>query len=177
MDKQLLSDTMIYAIEKLDLSGKQVADILHLENTTAVSWIKNKNYWKMVSTPIWQKLEDWFLSRDDLKEFYQKEKPLPPPEEHKEEKHPRIEKVILTEKYPIEKGIPIPPKEIAGPYPFSDMEVGDSFKVPIVLNTPAHRVYSRCSTAIKRFRKDHPEWKFALRTLKVEGYVRCWRTE
>lgn len=175
MDKQLLSDTMIYAIEKLDLTNKQIADILHLPNPNPVSWIKNEKYWKMVSTSIWQRLEDWFLSREDLKEFYKKDIPLP--EVPKESSPPRVTKSILVEKYPIEKGIPIPPKEIDDPYPFSDMEVGDSFRVPIILDTLPHRVYSRCSTAIKRYRKEHPERKFLLRTLKVEGYVRCWRIE
>lgn len=35
--------------------------------------------------------------------------------------------------YPVEKGIPLPPKSKTGPrtrYPFEEMQVGDSFLVP-----------------------------------------------
>lgn len=77
----------------------------------------------------------------------------------------------------IEKGIKIPfharsPGPI--PYPFQDMEVGNSFLVPAAaeeLKRLLHRMYQ---TSI-RFRKQFgSEYAFTFRT--VEGGVRCWRT-
>lgn len=69
--------------------------------------------------------------------------------------------------YKIQKNIPIPPKVVGrkNPYPFDDMEVGDSFSVPL-------NKYKAVTYAINRHQKVS-NMKFTRRALSNE--VRVWR--
>jgi len=72
-------------------------------------------------------------------------------------------------KFKLEKEIPIPPKHIIpkpSKYPFYKMEIGDSFVVPLNKTKPLR-------TAVAIYKKKHPEWAYASRTLQ-EGF-RIWR--
>lgn len=72
--------------------------------------------------------------------------------------------------YQIEKNIQMPASVRAGrtyKYPFTQMEVGDSFFVP---EKTAARFQSTASSASKRH-----SMKFRCRN--VDGGVRCWRVE
>lgn len=86
----------------------------------------------------------------------------------------------------IEKGIPVP-SSIAYkklPFPFVDMDVGDSFAIPLsdeqvkaggaLRNVASHTIREQC----RRFRKrpGNADKKFTVREIKEEGIVRCWRT-
>lgn len=63
----------------------------------------------------------------------------------------------------VEKGIPIPAR-----YPFNQMEVGDSFVVPMEITRYA------VSTAAHRYGKKHGI-KFTVRRM-TDKTIRCWRT-
>lgn len=76
--------------------------------------------------------------------------------------------------YPIEKGVPVPPKHKYGHdhgrttfFPWADMEVGDSFLVPERWRQPA----AACSMAQTRF----PGRRFISRVMP-DG-VRIWRVD
>lgn len=78
----------------------------------------------------------------------------------------------------IEKGIPITPKCSGKPgqysYPFGDMQIGDSFAVP--LGTESGRIQNKVSSAISMWRKrTGTAAKFATRVNREEGVIRCWR--
>ena len=65
----------------------------------------------------------------------------------------------------IEHGIPIP----NGPlYPFDDMEVGDSFALPV---DQANNV----RTAVTRYKKESPDWGYTTRIM--DNVIRLWRTK
>ncbi len=70
----------------------------------------------------------------------------------------------------IDKGVPLPDNTRWGHrWPFHEMEVGDSFAVP--LDTPeAKRVRSAACHCGKRHNQ-----RFTIRTLRSEGVVRVWR--
>jgi hypothetical protein len=72
-------------------------------------------------------------------------------------------------KLEIEKGIPIPPKK-GGKifFPFDEMEVGDSFFVPVKEKNMRRLVNNKASKYAGKSGK-----KFTTRT--VEGGIRCWR--
>ena len=83
----------------------------------------------------------------------------------------------LNPAYKIEKGIPIPPRTIKHMYPFEDMECGDSFAVPVILN-------DNPSTVVKRIRQAAYQYcvsqkltneRFIYRYMPNEKAVRCWR--
>jgi len=151
--RRTLADFLIRIIEEENLSGADVAKQLSCK-TVHVSWIKNPSYWKVVSQKVWDKLYDW----KELEEAIKKTKPK------------QMEEKI---EYEVEKDIPIPVHIPKGSrYPFSKMEVGDSFKVPYAKN-----VGSTISGGAGHFRRVHPEYKFVIRTLKEEGIVRCWRVK
>ena len=85
-------------------------------------------------------------------------------------------------KITIEKGVPIPIG--AGTpghkiYPFEEMEVGDSFSVPLsgeTGKTGADKASDRVSSAVCQFKKRKSGgWKFSVRIERNEGVVRCWR--
>ena len=62
----------------------------------------------------------------------------------------------------IEKNIPIPNK-----YPFAEMQVGDSFKMPETMKRTALMV------AAMRYSRKHGA-KFITKTM-ADGSIRCWR--
>jgi hypothetical protein len=85
----------------------------------------------------------------------------------------RINTAMLTHenagRYPIEKGIPIPPIQKPYLHPWEDMEVGDSFFVPFSIEKL--RKVARSVGARQR----HSSHRYAIRTL-LDG-VRVWRIE
>lgn len=79
----------------------------------------------------------------------------------------------------IEKGVPLPEFTVGAPrkYPFPDMEVGDSFTVPLEgkqgargLDRAAEKVRSAACNFSRRC-----GWKFIIRTDRAAGLARCWR--
>lgn len=67
----------------------------------------------------------------------------------------------------IDKNIPMPGHgKGSSVYPFSEMEVGDSFEVALGNQ-------SKVSAAISKYHKDHEGTRFTLR--KYNGGYRCWR--
>lgn len=88
----------------------------------------------------------------------------------------------MIEGVKMEKGVPVPPPSKGGravKYPFADLQVGDSFSVPLSGemhpgggDMTAHRV----SQAAIRRSKCHGG-KFRVRTVREEGVARCWRIE
>ena len=71
--------------------------------------------------------------------------------------------------YKIDKDIPIPSGYIK--FPFGEMEVGDSFFVPLGNREVSSIQASVMASAAGRF----PERKFLTRSLKDEKGVRVWR--
>lgn len=62
-------------------------------------------------------------------------------------------------------------------YPFSDMEVGDSFVVEIGERKPAS-VQASMSTVARFWAAYHKkDWKFSLSMISDKGKVRIWRTK
>lgn len=78
-------------------------------------------------------------------------------------------KVISNEEFKVESGIPTPIGDITAlrKYPFSNMQVADSFYIP-----PRYRVNNIRSAAFQHGKINH--MKFSIRRWK-DGY-RCWRT-
>lgn len=77
--------------------------------------------------------------------------------------------------YHIEKNIPMPPKrEVGVKYPFSAMDVGDSFFVPVSPGDSKEKLQARIHSAQKK-NKTIGGRRFTVR--QSEGGVRCWRTE
>lgn len=74
--------------------------------------------------------------------------------------------------YAIDKSVPIPKKR--SKYPFSEMEIGDSFSVSINGDSKdeAARKRSSINTAAYLYGKA-TQIKFKVRTSEVE--IRCWR--
>lgn len=71
--------------------------------------------------------------------------------------------------YCIEKNIPRPTKGY-GKYPFSQMEIGDSFIVPIFKTAKGYAQLCRAAYNHGYFNRK----KFSVRTIKGEGH-RVWR--
>jgi len=72
-------------------------------------------------------------------------------------------------KFKLEKDIPIPAKQTRkrpSIYPFNNMEIGESFLVPLN-KLKAARI------AVGTYKRRHPDWGYASRTLP-EGF-RIWR--
>ena len=78
----------------------------------------------------------------------------------------------------IEKNVPMPTPTTGRPrrYPLPDMEVGDSFAVPIqgVMTPKGDKAALLVSSAAKQYSKRHGG-KFVIRTDRENGVVRCWR--
>lgn len=76
----------------------------------------------------------------------------------------------MEEKYKIEKGVPMPNAMVGRKelYPFSLMDVGDSFFVPTETQRELLHVRSNATTQTHRTDK-----KFSTRT--VDGGIRVWR--
>ncbi len=80
----------------------------------------------------------------------------------------------MTKHFVIEKNIPIPARKAARfIYPFAEMEIGDSFLVPILkedMKTKRSRITSSVNNGRKR-----TGYKFTSRYLEAEGGIRVWR--
>ena len=93
--------------------------------------------------------------------------------------------------YKIEKGLPIPKIQGIGglkfgvsKYPLSQLDVGDSFSIPLLGSErkcrnnggSQDRAPMNLASAISNYYKTHKDGKkFTIRTIKDEGVVRCWR--
>lgn len=77
--------------------------------------------------------------------------------------------------YEIEKGIDYPENWCARKYPFAEMEIGDSFLVPIEEIKNRSAEYVRNSILGSARQKRMPGKKF--RTRKLEEGIRVWRIE
>ena len=173
--KQELSDFLREAQKLLNMSNKDIADILHCQPNN-VSQIKNPEYWKMISQSVWDYLIEWKKERSDV---YAMMHPALLTTTNPTVVRKEIQSKI-GEPYEIEHGVTIPPPSKGSNfflYPLEKMKVGDSFKVPIILNEKPKSIYSRIQTAISRYRKEHIDHKFTIRTIYNEQCIRCWRTE
>lgn len=70
----------------------------------------------------------------------------------------------------IDKGIPVPDhnRKYAKQFPFEQMEIGDSFLVPLPAGKSPSSIYSALSQAKKRL-------NINLTSARVDGGVRVWR--
>lgn len=75
--------------------------------------------------------------------------------------------------FKIEKGVPI--KSSRSDYPFDDMEVGDSFAVPVTSESPT-AVKNRLSAACAYHQRKLAPRKFIVRVEVGSRKVRVWRT-
>ena len=69
----------------------------------------------------------------------------------------------------IDKHVPVPKARTVTPYPFAEMQVGDSFALP----QPSA---NNLRMAAARYRKETPDWKYTTR-LMPDDTIRLWRTE
>jgi hypothetical protein len=83
--------------------------------------------------------------------------------------------------FEVEKNVPMPPVYAGrnAKYPFADMEVGDSFAIPLdgvpAMNGGDRAVATLRSSAIQRSKRHGG--KYAVRTDREVGVARCWRVE
>ena len=59
------------------------------------------------------------------------------------------------EEFKIEKGIPIPECANATKYPFIDMQVGDSFFVPLTEKINKEQIFNSVASTVCKLNKDH----------------------
>lgn len=71
---------------------------------------------------------------------------------------------------PIDRAIPVPEhnRRSAKKYPFEQMEIGDSFLVPLAADKSPSGIYSSIAQAKKRL-------SINLTSARVEGGLRVWR--
>jgi len=83
----------------------------------------------------------------------------------------------------IEKNIPIPDRKFGKGgrklhYPLADMQVGESFAVPLIgeeyQSGKGDKATKMIAASVSRYSRIHAV-KFVVRTLKDEGVVRVWR--
>lgn len=85
--------------------------------------------------------------------------------------------------YKIEKNIPVSAVIRNGAkqhkYPFFEMNVGDSFAVPVDPATQLGyiRVRNRICANVKLQKKRQPDAKFITRTIRAENVIRVWRVK
>lgn len=80
--------------------------------------------------------------------------------------------------FEIEKGVPYEPKLLRKPcnYPYAQMEVGDSFLVPIKNGVEAIKIQRRMTASVGQWRRlNAPEKRFA--TSQTEEGIRVWRID
>ena len=84
----------------------------------------------------------------------------------------------------IDRGIPVAPTpgraEYNSKYPTKDLDVGDSFAVPIPYDKDAKTFSRTVASAVYSFaRRRNLDWSFAVRILDEGGrdVVRIWRTK
>ncbi len=71
----------------------------------------------------------------------------------------------------IEKNIPIPDNRKL--YPFSEMEIGDSFFIPMKIGENNYRQKQKVHLAVWRFHQRHSDKKFT--TASEDNGIRIWR--
>ena len=76
--------------------------------------------------------------------------------------------------FKIEKNKPIPRKNKYKSYPFKNMEIGDSFFVPLTKDTDKHSLGNNIRSATHPIRRNK---KFTTRWIPAENGFRCWRIE
>ena len=77
----------------------------------------------------------------------------------------------------IEKNVPMPLSRVSL-YPFAQMNVGDSFAIPLtgrLMPNGRDRVVNTLAASAVRYAKKATGKKFTIRTIKDEGVARCWR--
>lgn len=98
---------------------------------------------------------------------------------------PASPRVFIPPRIVVEKGFPLPPKRRAPRsghygaylvYPWRDMEVGDSFAVPI--EGDSVRAQAKMTGATSDRSRRYPELRYATRVLIEDGrdVIRVWRT-
>jgi hypothetical protein len=97
----------------------------------------------------------------------------------KRERQPPVD-VPVPSFIKIEKGIPIPAKrwgKVAAvcPWPFLEMEVGDSFAVPVPDDMKPTQVAGTLRKAATSVRRTVPGLRVTIRTELGDKTVRCWR--
>lgn len=97
----------------------------------------------------------------------------------KRERQPPVD-VPVPSLIKIEKGIPIPAKrwgKVAGvcPWPFLQMDVGDSFAVPVPDDLKPTQVAGTLRKAATNIRRLLPGLRVTIRTEVGDKTVRCWR--
>ena len=72
--------------------------------------------------------------------------------------------------YQIEKSVPLPARKrnYRSNYPYKDLEIGDSFVVPLEKDKSPSAIYASMSSAKRRF-------DINLTSARVEGGLRIWR--
>lgn len=77
--------------------------------------------------------------------------------------------------YQIETGIPVPtkPGRVANTYPFTAMQVGDSFAVPVPVGEGRKQAIARVTSAKAQHARRH-NVKFTVRVM--DDSMRVWRT-
>jgi len=78
------------------------------------------------------------------------------------------------EKYKIEKNVPIPDSQKR--YPLAEMEIGDSFLVPIVDNKYM-ATRNRLNPAFSKFKKSDSPRKYLTKRTDDGNDIRVWRVE
>jgi len=79
--------------------------------------------------------------------------------------------------FPIDKGVPPPPKKTDSGllYPWDELQVGDSFKVPEG-NRKLKHIQASLGTLARSWAKKHcPEARFVTRVNAKAKFVRIWR--
>lgn len=84
--------------------------------------------------------------------------------------------------FKIERGVPMPKIHVSrSSYPFAEMEVGDSFAVPLsgdLASAGKNGDYDRTQVRVRSAACSHQRrhgGKFSVRVNKAEGVLRCWR--
>lgn len=75
------------------------------------------------------------------------------------------------EKYVIDKNIPIPLARRNSKYPFKDMEINDSFAIPVVNKKDTRKIQTRIVAAFYKIKGK----KFTTRIIPDKKEVRVWR--
>lgn len=75
----------------------------------------------------------------------------------------------------IEKNIPVPKKKNRRIYPFSEMDIEDSFQIAINNDEKANSKKQNVYMAIWKFCKANPDKKFTTATVDVG--IRVWRIQ
>jgi hypothetical protein len=67
-EKRTLRDHLLSCIEKESLHTREVARALNLK-PCYITWVKNEKFWDSMSRASWNRLEEWYLTREAIKLF------------------------------------------------------------------------------------------------------------